>query len=311
MNEIVYTGAKPNVGTAERPRAKRRWLKGKQGWVFVLPPLVIYVLFVLIPLGRSVYISLTDWNGVRPDIHWVGLENYRQLFQDAVFLNALKHNIIWVIVGTISPIVISLGLAMLLWPRTRGRTIFQAAFFMPQVLSTVAVALIWARVYHPLFGVLNKLLTTIGLGHLTTGWLGESNTALPAVLVAAIWAYFGFALTVIMAGLQTVDMTLVDAAKVDGANAWQRFIHVIIPELRHVLTMIVGYTLIGGFNVFDIVWVMTQGGPGNATDVVSVRLYKEAFKEGNVSYGTAMAVVLTLISLVAAAIFITLRERKD
>ena len=129
--------------------------------------------------------------------------------------------------------------------------------------------------------------------------------------MAAIWAYFGFALTVIMAGLQSVDMTLVDAAKVDGANAWQRFIHVIIPELRHVLTMIIGYTLIGGFNVFDIVWVMTQGGPANATDVVSTRLYKEAFTEGHVAYGTAMAMMLTLISLIVSAIFITLRERKD
>ncbi len=311
MSEIPYTKAKQNISAAEQPLAKRRRFKGKEGWVFVLPALAIYALFVLLPLGRSVYISLTDWNGVRPVIHWVGLEHYTQLFHDPRFLNALKHNIIWVIVGTISPIVISLGLAMLLWPRTRGRTIFQAAFFMPQVLSTVAVALIWSRVYHPLFGVLNKLLVAIGQGSRATGWLGESNTALPAVLVAAIWAYFGFALTVIMAGLQSIDMTLIDAAKVDGANAWQRFIHVIIPELRPVLTMIIGYTLIGGFNVFDIVWVMTQGGPANATDVVSTRLYKEAFVEGHVAYGTAMAMMLTLISLIVSTIFITLRERKD
>jgi raffinose/stachyose/melibiose transport system permease protein len=311
MKEIPYAKAKQNISAAEQPLAKRRRFRGWQGWVFVLPPLLIYAMFVLLPLGRSVYISLTDWNGVRSATNWVGLANYSGIIHDPRFLNALKHNIIWVIVGTISPIVISLGLAMLLWPRTRGRTIFQAAFFMPQVLSTVAVALIWSRVYHPLFGVLNKLLVAVGQGQWATGWLGESNTALPAVLVAAIWAYFGFALTVIMAGLQSIDMTLVDAAKVDGANAWQRFIHVIIPELRPVLTMIIGYTLIGGFNVFDIVWVMTQGGPANATDVVSTRLYKEAFVEGHVAYGTAMAMMLTLISLIVSTIFITLRERKD
>jgi ABC-type sugar transport system permease subunit len=295
---------------AARPTWRRR-LKGGQGWTFVLPPLAIYVLFVLVPLVQSVYISLTDWNGVRPVINWIGLENYTTLIQDPRFLNAMWHNIIWVIVGTISPIVISLGLAMLLWPRTRGRTIFQSAYFMPQVLSTVAVALIWARVYHPLSGILNRLLEAIGLGHLATGWLGESHSALAAVLVAAIWSYFGFALTVIMAGLQTINMELIDAAKVDGANGWQRFIHVILPELRYVLTMIVGYTLIGGFNVFDIVWVMTQGGPGNATEVVSTLLYTEAFVEGDVSYGTAMAMMLTVISLVISAIFITVRERKD
>ena len=279
--------------------------------MFVLPPLAIYILFVLIPLAKSAYISLTDWNGVRSIINWIGLEHYINLVQDPRFLNALWHNIIWVIVGTIAPIVISLGLAMLLWPRTRGRTLFQSAFFMPQVLSTVAVALIWSRVYHPLSGVLNNLLAAIGLRHLATGWLGESNTALAAVLIAAIWSYFGFALTVIMAGLQTINMELIDAAKVDGANSWQRFIHVIIPELRYVLTMIVGYTLIGGFNVFDIVWVMTQGGPASATEVVSTLLYTEAFVEGDVAYGTAMAMTLTLISLVISAIFITVRERKD
>jgi raffinose/stachyose/melibiose transport system permease protein len=310
VDKILSARNERNISSVEQRHA-RRYLRQTQGWVFVLPPLVIYVLFVLIPLAKSAYISLTDWNGVRPIINWIGLDHYVNLVQDPRFLNALWHNIIWVIVGTIAPIVISLGLAMLLWPRTRGRTLFQSAFFMPQVLSTVAVALIWSRVYHPLSGVLNNLLAAIGLRHLATGWLGESNTALVAVLVAAIWSYFGFALTVIMAGLQTINMELIDAAKVDGANSWQRFIHVIIPELRYVLTMIVGYTLIGGFNVFDIVWVMTQGGPANATEVVSTLLYTEAFVEGDVAYGTAMAMTLTLISLVISAIFITVRERKD
>jgi raffinose/stachyose/melibiose transport system permease protein len=292
-------------------RARQRWTKDLQGWLFVLPPLLIYVLFVVVPFLQSIIISFTDWNGVRPVMEWIGFGNYTRLLQDPLFRRALWHNGIWVVVGTIAPIVISLSLAMLLWPRTRGRTLFQSAFFMPQVLSTVAVALIWSRVYHPLSGVLNQILDAIGLGHITTGWLGESHTALPAVLIAAIWAYFGFALTVIMAGLQTINMELIDAAKVDGANAWNRFIHVIIPELRYVLTMIIGYTLIGGFNVFDIVWVMTQGGPANATEVVSTLLYRKAFVEGQVSYGTSMAVTLAMISLVISATFITLRERKD
>ena len=300
-----------NTPAASLTQSSRLWLKGSQGWIFVLPPLMIYVLFVLLPLFRSIYISFTDWNGVRKAMKWVGFENYSQLFQDMRFLTALEHNIIWVIVGTISPIVISLGLAMMLWPRTRGRTLFQVAFFMPQVLSTVAVAIIWSRVYNPISGLLNKLLHGIGLGHWATGWLGHSNTALGALLIVAIWAYFGFTLTVIMAGMQTINLDLLDAATVDGANRWQRFVHVIIPELRYVLTMIIAYTLIGGFNVFDIVWVMTSGGPANATDVVSTVIYLEAFQEGDVSYGTAMAIVLMLISLVISVSFIALREQKD
>lgn len=310
MDEILHRKRERLTHATAAPQARQRRLKGATGWVFVLPPLVIYALFVLVPLVESVYISMTDWNGVRPVVNWIGFENYLHLLRDPRFLNALQHNIIWVIVGTVAPIALSLGLAMLLWPHTRGRTIFQAAFFMPQVLSTVAVALIWSRVYHPLSGLLNQVLEVFGLGHLATGWLGEVHTALPAVLVAAVWSYFGFALTVIMAGLQTINMELIDAAQVDGANSWQRFRHVIVPELRNVLTMIVCYTLIGGFNVFDIVWVMTQGGPAASTEVVSTLLYKQAFVEGNVSYGTSMAMVLTVLSLVISAIYITRRERK-
>ncbi len=213
--------------------------------------------------------------------------------------------------GTASPIVISLALGMLLWPRTRGQNVFQAAYFMPVILSTVTVGVIWAKVYHPLIGLLNRLLGAIGLGHLALGWLGSMQWALPAVLVAAIWSYFGFTLVVIMAGLRTVDMDLIDAASIDGANAWQRFVNVILPQLRHVLTMIIGYTLIGGFNVFDIVWVMTTGGPANATEVIATLLYKRAFMEDLVSYGTALAMTLTVLSLIASITFIYLRERGD
>ena len=288
-----------------------RFLKATGGWAFVLPPLIVYAVFFIWPLGQSIYISFTDWNGVRPVINFVGLANYTQMLSDALVWRALWHNVIWIIVGTASPIVISLALAMLLWPRTRGQYLLQAAYFLPQILSTVAVGLIWSKVYHPLIGVLNQLLQAIGLGHLAVGWLGSSQWALTAVLVAAIWSYFGFSLVVIMAGLQTIDTDLLDAASIDGANAWQRFMNVILPQMRHVLTMIIGYTLIGGFNVFDIVWVMTGGGPANATEVMATLLYKRAFVEDNVAYGTALAMTLTVLSLVASVTFIYLRERED
>jgi ABC-type sugar transport system permease subunit len=294
------------------PRWRWKWrARDLQVWAFILPPLLLYLVFFLVPLIQSIYISFTDWNGIRPTVNWIGLENYQRMLHDSLVWKALAHNGIWVVVGTISPIVISLALAMLLWPRTRGQRVFQAAYFMPQILSTVTIALIWSRVYHPLIGVLNFLLKRIGLGHLATGWLGESEWALAAVLIAAIWAYFGFALVVILAGLQSIDMDLIDAASIDGASGWQRFIYVILPQLRPVLTMIIGYTLIGGFNVFDIVWVMTGGGPANATEVISTLLYTKAFVEDQVSYGTSLAMVLTVISLIVSVLFITLRERRD
>ena len=304
----ILSHTRPTV----RPgRAWRNFLKSTRGWAFVLPPLTIYAVFFLIPFGQSIFISFTDWNGVRPNITFVGFANYSRMLGDALVWRALWHNAIWIIVGTIGPIAISLALAMLLWPRTRGQNFFQAAYFMPQVLSTVAIGFIWSNVYHPLIGVLNRLLQAIGLGHLTLGWLGSSQWALTAVLVAAIWSYFGFSLVVILAGLQTVNTDLIDASRIDGSNAWQSFVNVIVPQMRHVLTMIIGYTLIGGFNVFDIVWVMTGGGPANATEVMATLLYKRAFVEDNVAFGTSLAMTLTLFSLVASVTFIYLREREE
>lgn len=308
MAASVPADIRPAVRSGQLWRHVR---KATTGWAFVLPPLIVYAIFFILPLIQSVYISFTDWNGVRPTINFVGLANYARMLSDALMWRSLWHNVIWIIIGTISPIVISLGLGMLLWPRSRGQQVFLAAYFMPQILSTVTVGIIWSKVYHPLIGLLNRLLTAIGLGHLALGWLGDMQWALPAVLVSAIWSYFGFCLVVIMAGLQTVDMDLIDAASIDGASAWQRFANVIIPQMRHVLTMIVGYTLIGGFNVFDIVWVMTGGGPANATEVIATLLYKRAFMEDQVAYGTALAMTLTVLSLVASITFIYLRERGD
>ena len=279
-------------------------------WVFLAIPLVFYAVFFIVPFFQSVMISVTDWNGVRQVRTFVGIDNYARMLSDPLVHIALKHNLIWILVGTAAPIILSLFLSMLLWPSTRGSNLFQAAYFMPQILSTVVVAAIWSKVYHPLIGLLNLGLEYVGLGEHAIGWLGSMQWALPAVLIAAIWAYFGFTLVVILAGLQTVDVDLLDAASIDGANGLQQFWSVILPQLAPVLTMITAYTLIGGFNVFDIVWVMTAGGPANATDVLSTVLYKRAFVEDKVAYGTSLALMLTLLSLVASGVFIYFRERE-
>jgi raffinose/stachyose/melibiose transport system permease protein len=305
MRSAQGTIKKPSVPSFNRLGARLT------PWVFLSVPLIFYTIFFLIPFVQAGTMSLTDWNGLRQTRNFIGLANYARMFADPLVRVAFKHNLIWIVVGTAAPIIISLFLAMLLWPSTRGANLFQGAYFMPQILSTVVVAAIWAKVYHPLIGVLNKVLELVGLGHLATGWLGSMQWALPAVLIAAVWSYFGFALVVILAGLQTVDVDLVDAASIDGANSLQRFWNVILPQLGPVLTMITAYTLIGGFNVFDIVWVMTAGGPANATDVLSTVLYKRAFVEDHVAYGTSLALMLTALSLIASGIFIYFREKGD
>ena len=281
------------------------------GYAFVMPALLVYLFFVIQPFLYSIYYSLTDWNGADPVKRFVGLANYRKLLVDPLLWQALYHNLIWVIIGTISPIVIALLLGVLLWGRVRGRLLFRTVYFIPVVLSDVVVAIIWNWIYHPLFGAANLVLQTIGLGQFTRGWLGDPFWALPARLIAAIWSYYGFCFVVIMAGLQNVSVDLVEAATIDGANGWQRFIYVIVPELRHVLTMITAFTLIGGFNVFGIVFVMTQGGPGTATQVIATYTYRKAFQESAMGYGAALSMVMTILSLIAAYLFLRLRERGE
>jgi ABC-type sugar transport system permease subunit len=279
------------------------------GYAFILPALLLYAIFFIYPFVVSIYYSLISWKGVGPK-EFVGLDNYRRLFSDALLWQVLSHNLVWVIIGTIAPIVIALLLGGLMWRGLRGMTFFRVVYFLPVVLADVVVAITWNWIYHPLFGALNQILTAIGLGSLTRGWLGDPNTALLAVIATAIWQYFGFCFVVIMAGLQDVNLELVEAAMIDGANPWQRFRYVLIPELRHVLTMITAFTLIGGFNVFGIVFVMTQGGPGTATQVIATYMYRE-FAANNIGYSATLSLVITLISLVTSYLFIRFRERSE
>jgi ABC-type sugar transport system permease subunit len=295
------------VSGMSRSRSRRHMLAG---YAFIAPAFLLYAFFFIYPFVVSIYYSFIKWTGAGPK-QFVGLANYQRLFSDTLLRQALSHNLIWVIFGTFIPIAIALLLGALVWRGARGLLAFRTIFFLPVVLAEVVVAISWNWIYHPLFGALNQILTAIGLGSLTRGWLGDPGTALMAVLVTAIWSYFGFAFVIIMAGLQDVSVDLVEAAMIDGANAWQRFVRVVIPELRHVLTMVTAYTLINGFNVFAMIFILTQGGPGTATQVIGTYTFRKAFQESDIGYGATLSLVMTTISLLASYLFIRLRERSE
>jgi ABC-type sugar transport system permease subunit len=174
----------------------------------------------------------------------------------------------------------------------------------------VVVGIVWQWLYNPLFGPINKILNSIGLGQLSRGWLGDPNTALYAVLVAGIWGTFGFVVVVLLAALQNVDVSTVEASMLDGANWFQRARHIIIPQIGPQLTLVTSITLIGGFSVFDLIFVMTHGGPGHASEVLATYTYKMAFEQNQAGYGSTLAVLITLLSLVSAVVFVRLRERQ-
>ena len=289
----------------------RHWAQYRAGYLFVLPALLLYAVFLIYPFGQSIYLTFVEWNGADPVKRWVGLANYRRLIEDNLFWRSLWHNVIWVVIGTAAPMVVGLLLAMLLWTRPKGFTFFRTVYFMPQVLSSVVVALVWQWIYNPIFGILNQGLDRIGLESLSRGWLGDPATALYAVLVAAIWAEVGFAFVVFLAGLQNVSRDLLEAATIDGANAWQRFRNVTVPQLANVINVILALELIGGFAVFDIILVMTGGGPNNATEVIATYTYFEAFTQNRVGYAATLSLVMTTITLVASIVFLRLRERGE
>jgi raffinose/stachyose/melibiose transport system permease protein len=276
---------------------------------FVLPALAIYAVFMIYPFFGSIYYSLTSWDGASAAKDWVGLANYSELLGDHRMWIALFHNVIWAIVGTIAPIVIGFVLAVLLWENSRFILFFRTLFFIPFILPIVVVAIVWQWIYNPVSGVLNTGLDKIGLESLAKGWLGDPDTALLAVLVAAIWATVGFVVVVLLAGLQNMDESLVDAAKIDGANWRQRVWHVVLPGIAPVFTMVTAVTLIGAFGVFDIVFIMTQGGPGFASELLGTYTYKSAFGQNRVGYGAALSVVITVLSLATAVAFVRFRER--
>lgn len=298
--------AAPGAVRARRPSRIRA--RQRAGFWFALPALAVYLVFFGLPFLATLWLGFTEWNGVGvPD--WTGLANWGRLLGDGAMWAALANNVIWVVIGTIAPVVAGLVLAVMLWSGARGSMAYRTVYFLPVVLSPVVIGIIWSWIYNPLFGLLNTGLRGVGLGAWAIGWLGEPETALYAVLVAAIWSYFGFCIVVLFAGLQKVDPELVAAARIDGASAAQRFRHVVVPQIAPVLTMVIVYTVIGGFNVFDLVWVMTEGGPNNASEVIATYTYQVAFRGNEYGYGATLSVVMSLLALLAAWAALRLRER--
>src|SRR5215218_2418182 len=295
-------------GSAGIPAVRRQ--QARYAVLFIAPGLLIYLVFMIYPFLNTIYLSFTNWDGITANKDWVGLSNYVRVFGEEAALKAFVNNIIWVILGTVAPVVLGLFEALLVWSGARGSLLFRTLFFLPFVLPLVVVGIVWQWIYHPLFGIVNTVLDSFGLDWLSRGWLADPPTALYAVLIAAVWGATGFCFLILHASLQNVDMSTVEAATIDGANWFQRARSIIIPQIGPQITMVTAVTLIGGFSVFDIIWVMTGGGPGNASEVLATYTYKTAFEQNQAGYGSALAMLITVLSLVSAFVFVRVRERQ-
>ena len=283
-------------------------VRGLALYLWVLPAVALYSLFTLVPLVSGLYLATLRWDGIA-DPEYIGLDNFRRMARDTKLVDAFQHNLIYA-AGTVSgKIVISLGLALLLHRSLRGRTIYRTALFLPVVMSFVVVSILWTWIYNNDFGLVNDLLRSVGLGGVARDWLGDTRFALWALIVVDIWKWYGFHMVIFLAGLQTIPPDLYEAASLDGASAWNKLVKITLPLLRPVMLVNVTLSLLGALNVFDIPFVMTEGGPANSTNVLALHTYVQAFQFNRLGYGAAMSYAIFLFISIIALIQLRIMSR--
>ena len=277
---------------------------------FLAPALVIYIAFLVVPFLGTFFYSLTDFTGLGSP-HFIGLSNYGGFFGDSATLSALRNTIIWTVTMVTVPTILGLLLANLLRGSGRWQAPVQAVFYLPSVLPMVGVALVWNWLYNPQFGFLNAFLGLIGFGSLAPDWLGSTATAEPALLVAGIWVSIGFPMVLYLAGMQTIAPELYEAARVDGASRWDLFWHITLPGLRQMHIVIIALEMISSLQVFALIYAMTAGGPGNATQVLGTWMYNNTFGFNKVGYGSAIGVVLTVMAMIVTVPYVLWMTRNE
>jgi len=286
---------------------------GRMPWptivLFLLPALLLYALFVLYPIVQSARYSLYRWNGFGPLSDFVGLDNFRDVFADDRFREALTHNAIIVVLSLLVQLPAALALAMLLNAKLKGRAVMRTVFFAPYVLSEVVTGVVWRQILRP-DGLLDQSMDGVGLGGWVQGWLSDPDVVLYALFFVISWKYFGFHMILMLAGLQQIPDELREAASIDGASAWKSFRHVTLPLLMPTVRVSIFLSVIGALQLFDLVWVTTKGGPIGASSTMSTFLY-DRFRDSRFGFASAVSIVIFGLSLVVALFYQRFALRRD
>lgn len=297
-------------GSAAREKNKAAFLASdiRKHWFLyfsgVLIPLLAYIVFIGYPLIKSILISFCSWDGLGDQI-FVGLKNYKNLFTDRDFLLCLKNNLFWAVFSIIVPVGGGLVLAVILKSKKLYLgSLFRVLFFVPCTASLAATGIIFSVILNPVFGGLNEALRSVGLGGLIQGWLDDPNVVMFTLLSIFSWNYMGMPMIMFHAGLSQIEPELYEMAEIEGANSFQKFIHITIPLLKSVFTVVVLLVIISSLKAFDLVTVMTKGGPGKDSDVLAYFMYTEVFHNYKFGYGASIGVVILLLSIVFAVMYI-------
>lgn len=296
MNPTGPANASGEQGRSARavPFYRRsRWVEGVNGWIFVLPVVLGTLLLNIFPAIPNLYYSMTEWNGLTR-AKWIGFDNYREMRTNSDFLNSLKVTFIYVVSSVPLTMVVALCLALLVNRKLRGMSIFRAIFYVPHIASIIAVVIVFRYLLAPRFGLINEALWNL-FGVVGPNWLGTSSTAMASIVAITVYMAAGYQMVLFLAGLQNIPEQLYEAATIDGASAWTKFRTITLPLLTPTIFFVLIISIIGSFNVFGLVFALTGGGPGRATEVMFYLIYQQAFEEYRFGFSAAMAVVMSLM----------------
>lgn len=278
-----------------------RLLRRAEAYVLLLPMLLLMAVFVYLPILANIRFSFYRWSSLSPVWTYVGGANYARLFNDPLFWSALQHNLVYALVSLLVQVGFGLVLAALLESPLFSRRLsgfFRVALFVPSILPITVIGLLWQLIYQPGFGLLNALLEAVGLGGLARAWLGEEGSALLSVVAVSQWQWTGYIAVLFVVAIRAIPRELYEAAEIDGAGLVRQFFAITVPSVRQTTFVMVMITIFGAIKVFDIVWVMTGGGPNDASHTLGTYMYRSAFQADAVGYGAAVAVVMLALSAV-------------
>ncbi|WP_405610169.1 carbohydrate ABC transporter permease [Streptomyces sp. NBC_00076] len=301
----------PPAAGAARGRARRRVLHWLTATAFQIPALVLFIGLVLLPMLFALYAAFFRWGGFGMPSDYVGLDNFDRLFDDPVFLGDLWRSLVLILLSLALQLPFALGMAVLLNQRLRGRAVYRMLFFAPYILSEAITGVLFSMIFAPDDGLADQVLGSVGLDGLGSTWFADPSTVMATLFLVMTWKYFGFHMMLYLAGLQSIPAELTEAALIDGASAWQRFRNVTLPLLAPTLRISVFLAVIGAIQLFDLVWVITQGGPDHHSETMAVTMFQYGFKRYQVGYASAISVVMFGISLVFALAYQRFVLRRD
>jgi raffinose/stachyose/melibiose transport system permease protein len=309
-------GRKAAAAPPEHRRTRPGVLRRLRGWTaitwFLVPALALFGLFVLVPIAVAIYLSLFRWGGFGRPEDFVGLGNFQKMADDPVFRGDLWRGLILIVLSLVIQLPFSLGAAVLLNQRLRGRAVYRMIFFAPFILSEVVTGVLFGMIFLPEDGMADHLVGDLPvLNDLAGRWFADSGTVLPTIFLVMTWKYFGFHMMLYLAGLQGIPKELLEAAAIDGAGAWERFRHVTLPLLGPTIRISVFLSVIGAIQLFDLVWVISRGGPTHASETMAVSMFQFGFKRFQMGYASAISVVMFLVSIVFSLLYQRFALRRD